>query len=295
MVQGPVKAITAQCLQSVRQHFPKARLILSTWKNQQLPHLPVDEILELNDPGPNNIVINGQTRQLNNNRQLFSTHQGLLRVQTPYAVKLRSDNLICGRDFVELYQQYHDAPRIDRYRYLQQRVMTRSAIFVDRHHGAPVHFCKSDLFDFGLTADLLTLWPASLLETLHFSPGHGYKVRPPAAEQFLCLRWLSTLLNTPLQINQCAFDDAGLGVEFWQHFVANNLIVAEPKRLGLDVTTHFYHRGNIIFEWGLNDWLAMAGLQTQSISCKSVLRSVRNHWGLTKRFIFSRHTTKNHL
>ncbi len=119
VVQGPVQAsasrqqiagITEQCLNSIRRFFPKSTIILSTWKGQPLDGLDYDQLLELDDPGANTVFYDGQPIKLNNNRQMYSTHMGLKAVQTPYAVKLRTDNLLTGRQFVELYEQYADLP-----------------------------------------------------------------------------------------------------------------------------------------------------------------------------------------
>lgn len=43
---------------------------------------------------------------------MYSTHMGLKAVKTPYAVKLRTDNLLTGRQFVELYERYADLPEL---------------------------------------------------------------------------------------------------------------------------------------------------------------------------------------
>lgn len=58
-----------------------------------------------------------------------------------------------------------------------------------------MHFHKSDLFDFGLTQDLLTIWSDRWIPELHFTLKPGYKARHPATEQVLCLNWISALLD----------------------------------------------------------------------------------------------------
>ncbi|MBN8105839.1 LPS biosynthesis protein WavE, partial [Vibrio vulnificus] len=77
--------------------------------------LDYDQVLELDDPGANTVFYDGLPIKLNNNRQMYSTHMGLKAVKTPYAVKLRTDNLLTGRQFVELYERYADLPRAQNY------------------------------------------------------------------------------------------------------------------------------------------------------------------------------------
>ncbi|MBF4366086.1 WavE lipopolysaccharide synthesis family protein, partial [Vibrio anguillarum] len=148
VVQGPVQAsasrqqisgITEQCLKSILRFFPKSTIILSTWKGQPLDGLDYDQVLELDDPGSNTVFYDGKPLKLNNNRQMYSTHMGLKAVKTPYAVKLRTDNLLTGRQFVELYEQYADVPRAQNYQFLTQRVLTSSTFFISSHYGHPVH------------------------------------------------------------------------------------------------------------------------------------------------------------
>lgn len=91
--------------------------------------LDYDQVLELDDPGANTVFYDGQPIKLNNNRQMYSTHMGLKAVKTPYAVKLRTDNLLTGRQFVELYERYADLPRAQNYQFLTQRVLTSSTFF----------------------------------------------------------------------------------------------------------------------------------------------------------------------
>ncbi|WP_429193755.1 WavE lipopolysaccharide synthesis family protein [Aeromonas veronii] len=294
VVQGPVQAskersqidgVTSQCLKSIRTHFPTSTIILSTWKGQNIDGLDFDQVLLLEDPGQNIIMNDGDVIKLNNNRQLYGVHMGLAMVTTPYAVKIRSDNLITGRGFLELYQKYVNVQRDCDFCYLENRVITSSAFFISSHYGKPVFFHKSDLFDFGQTSDLLKIWPQKLLGQLKFNLKSGYKERYPATEQYFVLHWLSKLLNKELKINNKANDDAGLGKSFWSRFLVNNFIVATPDLLSLDVTTRFYNRGNKSLEIDLADWLFLAGLAKKPTDFKRVYRSYRNLSGYLIRLL----------
>ncbi|MGV2990254.1 WavE lipopolysaccharide synthesis family protein [Vibrio sp. E150_011] len=284
VVQGPVQAsssrkqisgITHQCLNSIRQYFPSSTIILSTWENQPVQGLDYDVLVESKDPGSNTIYHDDTPVTLNNNRQIINTHAGLSRVTTQYAVKIRTDNVLTGRQFVELYQKYNQLPRDPKLSYFKQRTLTSSTFFLSCHYGKPVHFHKSDLFDFGLTEDLLKIWPYILVNEPRFIQQPGYKVRYPATEQFLCLSWLGALLNKPLHINAKADDDAGLGRTFWPLFLANNIIIDLPEKLGLDVTERFYKRGNFALEYDLKDWLYLNNASPSPKDVKRLSRALK--------------------
>ncbi|MCL9775435.1 WavE lipopolysaccharide synthesis family protein [Vibrio methylphosphonaticus] len=266
VVQGPVQAtaartqiqgVTHQCLESIQRYFPGSPIILSTWQDQSTHGLNYDVLVESVDPGPN-VIINGTTPQtLNNNRLIVSSHAGLTQVKTRYAVKLRTDNVLSGRAFLTSYLAHFDVKRDPKMSFFKQRVLTSSAFFIGSHYGKPVHFHKSDLFDFGLTEDLLKIWSGQKIGQLEFHLKPGKKERYPATEQFLCLSWLSDLLGLPLHINNKAGDSAGLDSTFWENFLANNLIVDTPEALQLDVTARFYKRGNLSLEYDILDWKAL--------------------------------------
>lgn len=284
VLQGPVSAsknraqqegVTEKNITSIRQLFPGSEIILSTWKGQDTAGLDIDKLILLDDPGQNSVFNNGEEKKLNNNRQLYSSHQGLKAVNTRYAAKVRTDNIINGRGFVELFEQFFSAPRDPEYTYLGNRVVTSSTFFLSSHIGQPVYFHKSDLFDFGETQDLLKIWPESLVPELHFNKQSGYKSRHPATEQFLCLHWISKLTNKKLHINTKAGDDAGLGSKFWESFIANNLVICEPGKMGLDVTVRFYKRGNIALEYDLDDWKHAAGLAEKPMDKKRFKRAFK--------------------
>ena len=92
-------------------------------------------------------------------------------------------------------------------------------------------------------------------------------------------------MGKKLKINNKADDDAGLGSDFWPCFVANNLIVATPEMLSLDVTDRFYKRGNLALELDLSDWLYFVGLKKQPLDIKRVYRKYKEISGLLVRKI----------
>ncbi|MCE0493748.1 WavE lipopolysaccharide synthesis family protein [Vibrio salinus] len=296
VIQGPIQRkddrskrenITQTSIKNIRNLFPESTIIVSTWKGQNTDNIDCDTLLLLEDPGPN-FVFNGKDKQqLNNNRQIYSTHQGLLHVKTPYAVKLRSDTVLIGREFVDCYEQFSDETRKESWSYLTRRVLTTSTFFICSHYGRTIHFHKSDIFDFGLTEDLLKIWPEELIPELTFSLPKAYKARYPATEQFLFLHWFGLLTQQSLHINSKTEDDAGLGAVFWPQFIANNLLVDKPENLGIDITERFYKRGNLALEYDLDDWKAFNEIARHPLNKKLISRRFKEWKGKVIQKLFS--------
>ncbi|WP_217537019.1 WavE lipopolysaccharide synthesis family protein [Vibrio metschnikovii] len=250
VVQGPVQTfqdrpqepnITHKCVSSVREHLPGAKIILSTWPNQDLTGLDYDELVISDDPGINirQFTIQGKPQAYNNNRQIVSSKAGLEHVVTPYAVKLRSDNYLTGNHFVELQQQYRK--RSQEYAFFKEHVVV-SDVFTRRYaKGFPVAFHISDFFYYGRTEDVLALWDIALFED--FQPteavpiNNGFPDFVIDCTQALFLAAIqkfdsSLTLNSLLDNNQETLLKS-------EKVVANNLIVASPRRIGLGLCQKF--------------------------------------------------------
>ncbi|WP_210397315.1 WavE lipopolysaccharide synthesis family protein [Motiliproteus sediminis] len=253
VVQGPVQAladrpmdegITYRSLKSVRQYLPGAHIILSTWHEQNLDGLDFDELVLCDDPGPNiyRYLADGEPGKLNNNRQIVSSREGLKRVKTRYAMKLRSDNFLVGDQFKALQQRFDK--RHPEYAFLQQRVVVNNTFTREYAKGMPVVFHACDFFYFGLTEDLLALWDLPLFEDYPFDPeklgkvqGLGSPYFPPDCTQKF---WLAALQR---------FDDS-IRIDHLHHCnpelkrtsdlcYANNLVVGEPAVIGLGLNSKF--------------------------------------------------------
>lgn len=82
---------------SVRKYLPESEIIISTWEGQLLPSScadKVDRILFNRDPGGTIFTRNGKIQ--NQNRQIFSTKEGILASTRKYVLKLRSDMKLIG-------------------------------------------------------------------------------------------------------------------------------------------------------------------------------------------------------
>lgn len=154
VLQGPIYQenginLTQKTCQKIRDIFPDSKIIISTWKNQQIQDMDCDRVLENNDPGP---VTNNQDLQNNINRMIVSTVNGLKKVETKYAVRMRTDCYLESDLFIALYASYLAQYDGDA-QCLSQPVLTNFRIG-KMYYG----YNLSDWFSFGKTQDVLNLW-----------------------------------------------------------------------------------------------------------------------------------------
>lgn len=253
VVQGPVQSldgrgqdagITHQCLNSIRQHLPGAKIILSTWDKQDLSGLDYDELYINDDPGTNvrEYKRDGKPVEMNNNRQIASSLGGLKRVKTKYALKLRSDNYLTGNQFVALQQQY--VMRSGSCFFLTERVVVINTFTRQYHSGKRVAFHASDFFHFGLTEDVLRIWDIPLLKNLEYSEANKGKAQNRGFPQINidCTQsfWLASINKYDPSVGLAYLYDCSTEIlELSDRYYANNLIVAAPEDIGLGLGDKF--------------------------------------------------------
>ena len=266
VVQGPVQSsqarkqqegITEKCLLSIRKYLPGATIVLSTWKGQDISHLEYDKLVLSVDPGQNK---DGYC-PVNYHRQVLSTKAGLAVVTTPYAMKLRSDNFLIGNEFVNIQKVF--SKKSKQYNFFSEKVVINSNLFRRTSNGHKVIFNASDFFYYGLTSDLKLIWEQPPFEEQRFSQvlldksllrKNGYKALE--AEQVYCQIWMRRLTkDSPLMVHR--YDSTKQDLNFWDEFLANNIIIADPEVMGLglrDASIRKIKRAN---EYSHIDWLEL--------------------------------------
>ena len=154
VLQGPVvEDITKLSIQNIRRLFPNSKIILSTWKKQNLCGISVDRIIENDDPGSTVMAYDkrGNARTTNVNRQIYSTIQGLKAVKTEFAVKMRTDNYLTSSTFISFYSDF--SHRDENYALFQQRIVSTDFFAKEVEKGRKIPYFFSDFFHFGLTCD----------------------------------------------------------------------------------------------------------------------------------------------
>lgn len=170
VVQGAVHPEwTPLVLKSVRKNLPGACLILSTWKGTDTSGLDYDVLILNKDPGAN-ICSDGSSFNLN--RQIYSTIQGLKKVKTKYAIKIRSTCVINDNGFLKWFDKFNDY--LPQYKIFKKRILIPSHYTVlgdgeDQYSDTATNYLYeiSDWFFFGLTEDLINLFDIPLAPQKH--------------------------------------------------------------------------------------------------------------------------------
>lgn len=151
VVQGAIGANTAQNLESIRFFYPHSKIILSTWSDQVVRGLQYDQILLNDDPGPIDTI---QNLGMNTNRMIVSTINGLKQVQTPRAIKTRTD-----LGFSKNYTNFFST---EAGQYFDRKIIALNLFFRNPLKSNKL-FHIGDLFMAGLTSDLQKLWDVPLV------------------------------------------------------------------------------------------------------------------------------------
>jgi hypothetical protein len=170
VLQGPVDwnlveasglPTTFYNIRMLRSLLPQCEIILSTWENEKTELLPVDTVIYNKDPGPQPSRIPDGI--INNvNRQIVSTVAGLKAATHPYTLKMRTDIVLLGTNFLRAFERakfpVSSAALFER-KIISNNLTSRNPrAIVD----VPLPFHPSDHIHFGLTTDLLTFWDVPL-------------------------------------------------------------------------------------------------------------------------------------
>ncbi|MEC6815531.1 WavE lipopolysaccharide synthesis family protein [Photobacterium toruni] len=268
VVQGPVQnyqgrthheeGITQRCLASIRTHLPGAKIILSTWPDQDLSGLDYDQLIISPDPGQNQDGF----CHVNYQRQVLSTQAGLNAITTPYAVKLRSDNFLTGNQFVAIQQQF--AKTESDQQIFSEKVVINSNLFRRSSHGHRVIMSPSDFFYYGRTADLKLIWQQpefnqhafsqQLIEQAQKVAGTPFALE---AEQTYCQIWLKNIAPDTTPLLKHRFDINNHDIIVWERFLASNIIIADPQTMGLGLRKISQRKVKRANEYSHTDWLKL--------------------------------------
>jgi hypothetical protein len=225
-------------LAAIRKFCPGAKIILSTWEGEDASKLDADEIIYNPDPGAFPYHCDDKNSELNNiNRQLVSTLNGLKKVRTKYAFKIRTDFCLTGRDFLRYFGAYNKYEA--KYKIVRQRIL--ACAFVTRNPEAeiPYPFHLGDFAFFGLTADLLDLFDLPLMskaEQVWFKkhPAAGsprqFSCRY-APEQYLLLKFLRQR-RAPAHCRHLS-DATPQNIAETRHYLASNFVLLSFKQFCL--------------------------------------------------------------
>lgn len=165
VVQGAInKKYIYNTLKSIRHHLPDAEIILSTWQGSDVSDLDYDILILNKDPGATVYHIDG--RKQNQNRQILSTKNGIKKATRKYVLKIRSDMMLLGNNFLNYFGKY--IKRNSKCKILKERVLVNSLYtrnsLMERPNGQIERylFHPSDWIMFGLKEDMLNIWDIPL-------------------------------------------------------------------------------------------------------------------------------------
>ncbi len=201
VVQGPWfeqndgdRLNTRRSLESIRRFYPDCQIVFCPSGPAQLPddiEQLADLLVHVEDAG--SLVcgyLDGETITENVNRQIEGVRQGLARVTTKYAVKLRSDSVLSSDNLLTVIDRLEQSPA--------QRFERKVAVFntycrlcfipqsFDMRY---VAYHLSDFATVGRTEDVLSFWGGDLIaaDERQFDADQP----PPQIEQRLGYRFYS--------------------------------------------------------------------------------------------------------
>jgi hypothetical protein len=164
--------ITQNVLEALKDLFPNAELILSTWEGSDIEGLIADKICL--SPDPSSTLLNPISKKLKShlNQEIVSSQRGIQAATRPYTLKLRSDMLFVNDDFLAFWNEQKPTKRNPEFSVfkdfiLNPTIYARKSLTPNKKT-FPVYFHPSNWAHFGLTEDLNTLFDLPLFpeETL---------------------------------------------------------------------------------------------------------------------------------
>ena len=245
VVQGPIVIKdnqTRHCLLSVRKYYPKSKIILSTWKGSQIDNLDYDEVILSDDPGAKHIYFKNYINNLN--RMIISTKSGILKSNTKYTVKIRTDIIVKNSNLLHLLVNIKKP----------QNGLFDSRIIIpsnwsknpDRHEKMLFH--PSDFLYAGLTKDLKDLFSIPLMSEDDMTWFKKNKIPSNAAipsfipryanEQYIMIAYLNKK-NFNHGLNH-VFDYSKKAHETHNKFFFQNLLLKHAKNIGVNSQKYPY-------------------------------------------------------
>ena len=221
IVEGPYG--TAKCIRLTRRFLPRSRYVLSTWAGSNTAGLLVDHIVLSDDPGglPGIKLRDGDGEQNNVNRQILSTRRGLQKVETEYAIKLRTDCALGHGALLPLVQRFEDIG-------FKERILVSSLFTVDPLMFEQMPYHLSDWFQFGSTSALQRYW------SVPFMTDHDacfYEHHPHAAHSTYMDRRFRSRLAVEQHLVTYYAEQLGYPVPGYHNDIAETVMVGHREFL----------------------------------------------------------------
>lgn len=248
VIQGPIyKNTTKRVCERMRQIFPQAEIIVSTWQGSDTSDLTYDILVESKDPGGTPLMLDGVSKKTNNvNRMIVSSKSGIKKATRKYTLRWRTDLLLKNDKFLDYFDKYTE--RNSEWKIFHKRVLVHYATLPYVYPLGP-----TDIACFGLTSDVLLYWDLPLQSDAdatyfvnHPYPNdlliRGQKVAPRrGAEMYV---WYNVLKKFEAKYGKIpsrfGFDFNADILRLSELSIANNLQILTKKQFDFEPVEHNY-------------------------------------------------------
>jgi hypothetical protein len=253
---------TKGLVDSIRRHFPKSLIVLSSWIGEDVKGIHADEIIFSKDPGSFPGALHGKEIPNNINRQILSTQAGLRAVKTEFTVKLRSDLVLSKPLALKVLARRPARMYSSPYAVTREYVVVVDFTSIDPKKQSPLIFHPCDWIYGGRTEDINAIFQIPLMkleDAVYFqkqSPlvwekvreGHLSKYRPEA------YIWTSFLASKGARTPRSSYEFSSNWTQQAEDFLIHNLMVVSLSQFGfisLKYPQALFQRGswNMLFRY----------------------------------------------
>ena len=266
IIQGAIDvSIIEEVVSSYFFLLPKSEIIISTWKETNLPNIKGVDVVLSDDPGSIDTSFHGGRKEDNFNRQIVSSINGIKSASRDFCLKVRSDILLKKKEFIDLYNNFNfqneKAIIRDCGFFLINNQSSKDPYFI---YPAPLHFC--DWFILSSTNEMKKLFDIDLIEKNELIYGKGEnipnvysKLSIPrikwAVETYIWKEYLKKHLYFSM-IN--TFDNNKEVLNIHDIFLKSHCIIADNKKIGIEIKKQMYTKYKdykLYNEYSYKDWL----------------------------------------
>lgn len=209
VIQGPILKFTKQSIESVRQYFPEAEVILSTWKTEDVTGLDPDKLIVQDDPGPG-----GMKNSIG--RQIVGSLAGIRAASHPMAMRIRSDAIFLKPGCLEHWGKY--PKRVDDFKIFKERLIVPNIGTCDPDVHVSLQVTEWAIL--GLTEDL---------DFLYDIPAFGpADTTQKSLEQYLYVSAIQKKMPE-IDIPSLTFNNDELRQQT-RRFMSNNVVILDTRR-----------------------------------------------------------------
>lgn len=259
----------------LKKNFPSAKILISTWKNENKFEVKTNDKIIFNDD-PGSVIdnhIGSVTNGSNILRQVVSVKNGLNEINTRYTLKIRSDSYFNSNKILKLELNKFQFDK--RYKIFDERIIT-STIGSLNQKSTNILYNFSDWFNLGLTSDLKKIWNYTSIESDEINYFTKFKNKKKniygknwdlkfTAEQFIYFKSIGQFIENKIEH---AHDYSKKKLVSAENYLVNNFYLVDPDRVDFvfpkyDSTinknlnknnTNLRNKELVYFSYNENDW-----------------------------------------